>query len=167
MEGWSTVLKNVLPSLPVWLPLVSYFIFGIVCLAAAFYFYRQAKKGGEQAAPKLNNLSLTTTFIFALGSTISDLPTALPYFAGANIIASVSDSLIPQLSFIAFYNLIYISPLILMLAIRMSAGVKAQGYLVKVRNSVDWSFAHLLPPTIALIGIYLLARGIWMAGGMI
>lgn len=167
MEGWSAVLKNILPSLPSWLPVLSYFIFGIICLAAAFYFYRQAKKSGEQTAPKLSNLSLTATFVFALGSTISDLPTALPYFAGANIIASVSDSLVSQLSLLAVYNFIYISPLILMLAIRMSAGVQAQGYLIKVRNGVDWSFAHLLPPTIVFIGIYLLARGVWMAGGMI
>lgn len=167
MEGWSAVLKNILPNLPTWLPALSCFIFGMICLAAAFYFYRQAKKSGEQAAPKLSNLSLTATFVFALGSTISDLPTALPYFAGANIIASVSDGLLPRLIVLTVYNFIYISPLILMLIIRMSAGARAQGYLVKVRNGVDWSFAHLLPPTIAFIGIYLLARGVWMAGGII
>ena len=167
MEGWSAVLKNILPNLPTWLPALSYFIFGMICLAAAFYFYRQGKKSDEQAAPKLSNLSLTATFVFALGSTISDLPTALPYFAGANIIASVSDGLLPRLIVLTVYNFIYISPLILMLIIRMSAGARAQGYLVKVRNGVDWSFAHLLPPTIAFIGIYLLARGVWMAGGMI
>lgn len=167
MEGWSAVLKNILPSLPSWLPVLSYFIFGIICLAAALYFYRQGKKSGEQAAPKLSNLSLTATLIFALGSTISDLPTALPYFAGVNIIANLIDGLLPQLSLLAVYNFIYISPLILMLVIRMSAGAKAQGYLIKVHNGVDWSFAHLLPPTIVFIGVYLLARGIWMAGGMI
>lgn len=65
---------------------------------------------------------------------------------------------------IAVYNLIYISPLILMLAICMSVGTEAQNYLIKVRNNVDWSFAHILPPTLGLIGVYLLVRGIWMMG---
>lgn len=51
-----------------------------------------------------------------------------------------------------------------MLAICMSVGTEAQNYLIKVRNNVDWSFAHILPPTLGLIGVYLLVRGIWMMG---
>lgn len=166
MEGWSAILKNILPALPVWLPVPMYLIFGLACLAFAFYFYRQGKKNNAQEAPKLSSLSLTATFIFALGSTISDLPTALPYFAAANIIASLSDTLFYQLSLLALYNFIYVSPLILMLAIRMSAGARAQAYLVKVRVGIDWCFAHLLPAAIGLLGFYLLARGFWMIGGV-
>jgi cytochrome c biogenesis protein CcdA len=166
MEGWSAILKNILPTLPDWLTILMYLVFGLVCLAVAFHFYRQAKKNSEQTAPKLSNLSLTATFIFALGSTISDLPTALPFFAAANIIAGLSDAFVYQLSLLILYNFIYVSPLILMLAIRMSAGAKAQIYLTKVRQGVDWSFVHCLPPAIAALGIYLLARGCWLIGGI-
>lgn len=160
LQGWTAVLKSILPSLPAWVLPAAYIISAIACFGFAFYLYWQTRSADGKLKTAPSNLSLMATLIFAIASTLSDLPTALPYFAAVNAISGVSTDLTHQLSLLAFYNLVYISPLILMLMISVLAGTKTKASLEKVRSAVDWSFAHLLPPVIALLGAYLFAKGL-------
>lgn len=160
LQGWTAVLKSILPSLPAWVLPAAYIISAIACFGFAFYLYWQSRSADGKLKTAPSNLSLMATLIFAIASTLSDLPTALPYFAAVNAISGVSTELTHQLSLLAFYNLVYISPLILMLMISVLAGTKTKASLEKVRSAVDWSFAHLLPQVIALLGAYLFAKGV-------
>jgi cytochrome c biogenesis protein CcdA len=160
MQGWTAVLKSILPSLPAWVLPAAYIISAIVCFGFAFYFFMQGRSKDGKLKTTPSNLSLMATLIFAIASTLSDLPTALPYFAAVNAISAASSGLVHELLFLTLYNLIYISPLIVMLMIRAWAGAKAQASLEIVRRAVDWSFVHLLPPISALLGAYLFAKGL-------
>jgi cytochrome c biogenesis protein CcdA len=164
MTGWAAVINMLLPIITPWLPAVLHFVLGLICCVAAIYFFRRKRKEGKQTDPKPHSLSLTATFIFAIASTLSDLPTAIPYFAAVNIITGLGHTLFFQLCLLMLYNLVYVSPLILVLVIAMFTGAKAQPALKKVRTSIDWCLVHLLPPTIGWLGIYLIAQGIRMLG---
>ena len=164
MEGWSQILKNILPGLPEWISFSFYIVSGIVCLAIAQHLYSNAKKGDGQPYVSIGNVSLRAIFVFAIASTLSDLPTAIPYFAALDIIAHSDNGGIEKICLLLLYNLIFISPLVLLLAIKLSAGETVPGYFMKIRHGVEWCFAKLLPPLIAVFGLYLLANGIMVYG---
>jgi hypothetical protein len=162
MEGWTQILKNILPVLPVWIPILFYVIAGIACLAIAQHLRLRAKKGDGKQYVSIANLSLRTIFLFAIASTLSDLPTAIPYFVALDIIAHGDSGIIKKIGLLSLYNLIYIGPLALLLIIKMSADERVPAVFLKIRQGIEWSFAKLLPPLIALFGMYLLASGLWM-----
>ncbi len=164
MEGWSEILKNILPGLPEWIIFSFYIISGIACLAIAWHLNSKAKKGDGQPYVSIDNISLRAIFVFAIASTLSDLPTAIPYFAALDIIAHGDNGSIEKICLLLLYNVIFISPLVLLLAIKTSAGETVPAYFMKIRHGVEWCFAKLLPPLIAVFGLYLLANGIVMVG---
>jgi hypothetical protein len=129
---------------------------GLVVGAGIYAWIRAA---GGKTAPSPMNLSLPATLAFAIVSTVSDLPTAIPLFAAVNQIAATGDGTFARYGWLAFYTVVYVTPLIAMLAASLALGQRAEPTLVCVRQAVDWTFARLLPPALVLAGIALLIDG--------
>jgi cytochrome c biogenesis protein CcdA len=146
-----------LPSLPGWTVGSLEIAAGAAAIAAGIYAWRQAGKGKSAQGP--SNLSIAATFAFALVSTVSDLPTAVPYFAAASQIAAAGSDPFTRYAWLVAYNLVYVAPLVAMLALRSVLGTKAEPLLGRIRRAVDWSFAKLLPPGLVIAGAALLIDG--------
>ncbi len=157
LEGWLVLLHSLLPALPPWVPGGLEIGAGIAALAAGIYTWRQAAQG--KSTPSPSNLSLLATTAFAVVSTLSDMPTAIPYFAAASQIAASDGGALTRYSWLLIYNLIYVAPLVAMLALRVGLGDGTAAILGRVRTSVDWTVAKLLPPLLVLAGVALLGDG--------
>jgi hypothetical protein len=157
LEGWLIVIKTLLPSLPGWILGSLEMAAGAAAGAAGIDTWRRAAK--DKSAPGPSNLSTAATFAFALVSTLSDLPTAIPYFAAASQIAAAGSDPLTRYAWLVAYNMVYVAPLAAMLALRSALGANAESVLARVRRAVDWSFAKLLPPGLVIAGAALLIDG--------
>ena len=98
----------------------------------------------------------------ALGAAIMafELPTAFPYFAAIAAIAASHASVAAQLALVAVYNLLFVLPLLGILAARTVAGARGERVLQALR---DWTQRHapaVVAGTLAAIGLVLLVVGV-------
>ena len=74
---------------------------------------------------------------WALGATLAaaELPTALPYFASLAAIIGSGLDLARQIIFVAFFNVVFVAPLLAIMAVVAFGGDRAEGIL---RRGGDW-----------------------------
>jgi hypothetical protein len=152
-EGFTAAIAALLPLLPVWVPAALLIALAVVCIGFALYlwFNKAATDGGIALA---NALTLPGTAVFAVVSTLSDAPTAVPLFAAVAQLPELTDGRSGQYLWLVAYTVIYVAPLLLLLALRMALGVKADAALNRVMSVVNWSFNHLLPAVLLLAGAF-------------
>ena len=127
-------------------------------LLLAIHLMRQDKSdniGGSLGGA----LTLPATFAFAGLSTLSDAPTAVPFFAGAALIQDLAVGRIGQYLWIVAYCLVYVAPLLAMIAIRGAMQDRATSILAIVQRAIVWSFRHLFPPILLLGACWLCWTG--------
>lgn len=92
---------------------------------------------------------------FALGAGIMavELPTAFPYFAVIATIAASNSNVAAQLGLVALYNLLFILPLLGLLAARAVAGERGERLLQSMRLWVQRHAAAVLAATLSAIGL--------------
>ena len=159
IAGWATFLSQFLPLIPSWAVDVGLVVLGFSCLAAGWFMWT---KGDDKSSPLANlvRTSIIGTALYAASSTISDLPTAVPYFAAVHILAEANLSLAECGALILLYNICYVTPLAILLAIRLSGKMGVEKAFDAIRNRVDWCFARLVPPLTGCLGLYCL----WVVG---
>lgn len=159
LEGWTAFLQSLLPLLPSWIPALVEVLAGAGCLVGGIILWR--KSGSDtQSMPQISALSVWATVLFAAGSTVSDLPTAVPYFAAASQITSIAEGRLGQYFWLLIYNVIYVAPMVAMLVVRLTLRKRADGVFSAIRKGVDWAFKHLMPLLLILFGIFLLFDGV-------
>ncbi|MBG5568160.1 GAP family protein [Pseudomonas aeruginosa] len=151
LQGWTALISSVLPRLPWWSLGVSETLLGLVLLGFAIWSLKRAKTGKPFEPPK--DLSLTATVAFAVGSTVADLSSALPYFAAVNRIAAELQGFTMQAATLAWYNLLYVAPLIVLVAAReLLSAERSEKLFGRITGGINWAFAKLLPPVILIGG---------------
>lgn len=154
VEGWTAVLAALVPLLPAWALGTALVVAGLSCIGFALWSW--IKPGGRNGAmPLSDRLTLPATAAFAVASTFADAPTAVPYFAAATLAPLLAEGRVGEYLWLVLYCLIYVAPLILLLALRVWFGDRAERSLGRVRTAVDWSFRYLLPPVSVVVGIWL------------
>jgi hypothetical protein len=143
LAGWTALMSRLLPLLPPWAPGTLLLAAGLACLAAGAWAWGRA---GAGAPLRASTLSVGATLMLAAGSTLSDLPTAVPYLAAAPQVARLAGGAGGQAAWLALYNLVYVAPLLAMLGARLALGVRAEAFSEGVTRAVEWAFARLLPP---------------------
>jgi hypothetical protein len=158
VEGWTAVLASLLPLMPVWLIAGLLIAAGVVGIAIALWMITRAISSSA-TMPLSDKLTLKATALFAMGSTLADAPTAFPFFAAAGQVHLLADARVGQYALVLVYCLIYVAPLLLLLGLRVWLGDRSLAALDRVKSAVDWSFRHLLPPLLVLIGAWLIWLG--------
>ena len=155
LEGWAAILKQIIPLIPPWAIDIGLVLLGITCLGAAWFMWRDS---ANSAAPILDIIrsSAMGTALFAASSTISDLPTALPYFAAVHILAEAKLASAETAVLLVAYNLCYVLPLALLLGVKISGGERIDQGFENIKKWVDWSFRYLVPPLTACLGLFCL-----------
>jgi cytochrome c biogenesis protein CcdA len=99
---------------------------------------------------------------FALGAGIMafELPTAFPYFAAIAAIAASGHSVAAQLALVALYNLLFVLPLVGILAAKTLAGALGERTLQSLRDWTQRNAPAVVAATLAAIGLACLGFGV-------
>jgi len=150
-EGWTAAIASLRPMLPEWVPGALLLVVAVVCIGFASRLWTSPPKAG--AGTKLAKaLTLSGTAVFAIVSTLSDLPTAVPLFAAVAQLQVLADGRLGQYAWLTGYTLVYVAPLLLLLGLRVALGMRADAALARVLSGVEWGFRHLLPPVLLIAG---------------
>jgi cytochrome c biogenesis protein CcdA len=97
-----------------------------------------------------------------LGATITavELPTAFPYFAAIAAIAAADASLGAQLALVGAYNVLFVLPIVGVLAALALAGERGERVLGSMRGWTERNAPAVLAGTLAAIGVACLAVGL-------
>ena len=89
-----------------------------------------------------------------------ELPTAVPYFAAVAAILGAHGGTAAQVILVGIYNLAFVLPLLLVIAVRAWAGREAAGALVRMRRWLGCRAGAILASVLAAAGAGLLGLGI-------
>jgi cytochrome c biogenesis protein CcdA len=155
LAGWATVLAQFLPLIPAWVLDVGLVILGVSCLIGAWYMWVNAANSSSPMVDLIRT-SVLGTALYAASSTVSDLPTAVPYFAVVHVLAEAKTPLVMSGALLVLYNFCYVAPLALLLLVRLNGKAGVDKVFSKIKSVVDWSFSRLVPPLTGLLGLYCL-----------
>jgi cytochrome c biogenesis protein CcdA len=101
-------------------------------------------------------------FVFGVGSTLSDLPTAFPLLALIGKLVEARIPLVAMLLILFLYVLIYVLPLIVLYAVYQKKREQTHRLAVWFQKSIVWFNRYLLPPLLMAAGAWILYDG-WIS----
>ncbi len=118
------------------------------------------EKDKASARRKVISVAPLSLVFLGIGATISELTTALPYFAYLTILFSYQPSLLVACSLLVLYNILYSLPLIILYIIYVKAEAQFTRLYMAMKKFIG-TWAEILGPTLAaIIGIALGGYGI-------
>lgn len=160
LEGWTAFFRYAAPLIPDWGLPAGEIALGLAVAGAALWAWRKARRGAPFSPPA--EMTISATIMFAIVSTVADFSSALPYFAAVNQLASSSASKLLQYGAIGWYNLIYVTPLIMLISAKLILSTEGSAAVFgRARTIIDWCFEKLLPPLMVLASAGLIVDGIW------
>lgn len=137
---------------------VCYLILGSQLKAMKEEFFCTAKSEAnaeEQAAKKIKSVSPAALIALGTGATISELSTALPYFAFLAILLNYQLTFLQVTFILAVYNMIYTALLMILYFIYKKSRSKFDRFYEIIKTQMT-KWADILAPAIAgLIGVFL------------
>ena len=100
-----------------------------------------------------------TSILVGAGIMAVELPTALPYFAVIAAVTSSGRSLTMQVALVLLFNLVFVAPLLAVLAVRQLAGARGRSWLTATRERLDRHADALVPALVLLVAVILVAIG--------
>lgn len=127
-------------------------LIGLLLLWAAL-----ASRNGKASEDKTPERELTPTFCFGYGAIINfiGVPFALPYFAAVDQILKANLSVELSITAIAFYNLAYALPFLLVVILVAVTGESSKPILDKIRDLLVGLVDRFMPVILFLLGIAL------------
>lgn len=145
VAGWAELVLAFKSRIQPWMVFACWLVLALGCLLGAIFLWRRPPMGEGKSVKQPSSLALIGVFLFALGSTISDMPTALPYFGAIPIMVATGATMAGLVAWLAFYSLIYVSPLIFLLCYRLIAYKQFEPLVGKIHGFMDWSIRRLSP----------------------
>lgn len=129
-------------------------LIGLLLLWAAL-----ASRNGKASEDKNPERELTPTYCFGYGAIINfiGVPFALPYFAAMDQILKANLSVELSLTAIAFYNLAYALPFLLVVILVAVTGESSKPILDKINNLLIGLVDRFMPVILFLLGLALFA----------
>lgn len=113
-----------------------------------------------QISKKIKSVSPFSLFILGVVATITELTTALPYFAFLAVLLNYELSLLSVVIILFIYNFIYSSPLMILYYIyRMKQDLFERFYLFIKEKMEKWSVV-IMPFVFGLIGMFTIVHSI-------
>ena len=132
---------------------------GVVVLVVAVVLWRSRSGGDDEPSARR---SYTRASAFALGAGIMafELPTAFMYFGVISAILAAHPAAPIQFALVVAYNVLFIAPLIALLAIRRWGGTRVDRWIASAETRVRYVGQLALSGVAALAGTALLAIGL-------
>jgi cytochrome c biogenesis protein CcdA len=113
------------------------FLIGLILLIAGFRL-KISNSANREKHPK--KLTLDRTFLLGMAMTIVEFPTALPYLAAIEQIARAKLDLVSIMGLLGLYNLVFVSPLIMLVIIYIIFQQQSTRVLHRINRSIAiWS----------------------------
>ncbi len=132
---------------------------GVLLLCVATTAWLMRDRVADQVA-KPRNPRARSSFAIGAGIMAFELPTALPYFAAIATIAASHRSIVVQLGLIGLYNLLFVLPLVGILAARTLAGARGERVLQSMRGWVQRNAPAVVAGTLGAIGLACVVFGV-------
>jgi len=138
-------------------------LIGLLCLWAAL-----ASRHGKASKEKNPSAQLTPAYCFGFGAIVNftGVPFALPYFAAINQILKANLSVDSSLMLLAFYNIAYTLPFLMVPILIALIGEAGRPFLEKVSNQLTVIVDRFMPVLLLLLGVALIgdALAYWIMG---
>jgi cytochrome c biogenesis protein CcdA len=128
----------------------------LVALAAGLWF---ARTRIARRVIRNEQVIQRTSILVGAGIMAVELPTALPYFAVIAAVAGSGRAVTTQVGLILLFNLVFVAPLLAVLAIRQLAGTRGVDWLVATRERLERHAELLVPALVLLVAVILVAVG--------
>lgn len=158
--GPGALLAGALAAPPDWLRAVGAVV-GATMFTAGVVLWRRGVRLGF--GTRLADGDPRLAFKIGVVATLGDIPTAAPYYGAVAVLAGSGLSQAAQLGALGAYNLIYLAPVLIVLALRLAAGSRADPLLDAVRGTVERLAGPLLICVLVLGGAGLVADAVWAA----
>ncbi len=145
VSGWVEAAAAMRPWIKPWMMIKFWLALALGSFVGAVILWRRPAATESKEAKPPTTAALVGVFLFALSSTLSDLPTALPYFGAIPIMVATETNFLGLLAWLAFYSLIYVSPLIVLLYFRQMAHKQFEPLVGSINRSMDWAIRRLTP----------------------
>jgi cytochrome c biogenesis protein CcdA len=134
-------------------------IAGVVVLVAAAVLWRRRRSLARRELPSPSPDGKSALW---LGITIGaiELPTAFPYYAVIAAVVGSGFGPLRQLIVLALYNVAFVLPLLLMIAILIAAPHRAAAILTRAREWLQRRWPALLAGLALIVGLFVLTLGI-------
>ncbi len=134
-------------------------VIGVAMIAAAVYLWRNRERLSSREMPDFEPKGKSS---WVLGATITavELPTAFPYFAV--IAAVVGQDLDPARTVVVLvlFNVCFILPLLVIIAILTFAGNRAAKVLAAIRDFLQRRWPYLVSALALVAGIFVVVLGV-------
>jgi cytochrome c biogenesis protein CcdA len=152
VSGWVEAAAAIRPWIKPWMAIAFWLAFALGSFVGAVILWRRPAATEGKEAKQPTSAALVGVFLFALSSTLSDLPTAFPYFGAIPIMVATEANFLGLLAWLAFYSLIYVSPLIILLCFRQMAHNQFEPLVGSINSSMDWAIRRLTPALLVPLG---------------
>jgi cytochrome c biogenesis protein CcdA len=125
---------------------------GVLLIAAAAFVWVRRNRLSQRGLPKVDSERRSSAW---LGLTISviELPTAFPYFAAIAAIVGSGFDVVRQLGLLILFNVCFVLPLLVIIAILTLAPERSERVLGRARNFMERRWPHILAVLILIVGI--------------
>jgi cytochrome c biogenesis protein CcdA len=126
---------------------------GAIMIAAGVLLIVSRERLRRREAPATQRSSRSG---LALGAAITavELPTAFPYFAAIAAIVGSDANVVEQLVLLAVFNVAFLAPVLVILAVLTAAGERAAPLLARLARSLQRNWP-------VIVGALLLVAGVW------
>jgi cytochrome c biogenesis protein CcdA len=145
VSGWVEAAAAIRPWIKPWMAITFWLVLALGSFVGAVILWRRPAAAASKEPKQPTSAALVGVFLFALSSTLSDLPTAIPYFGAIPIMVATGTSFLGLLAWLALYSLIYVSPLIVLLCFRQMAHKQFEPLVGSINRSMDWAIRRLAP----------------------
>jgi cytochrome c biogenesis protein CcdA len=132
-------------------------LIGLALLIAGFSF-ESSPQADQEKRPK--KLTPDRTFLLGMAMTILEFPTALPYLAAIEQIARAKLAIFSLMGVLALYNLVFVSPLIMLLGIYMLFHRQSTILLHRINRAIAIWSPKILRTLLLGLGILLIVDSI-------
>lgn len=150
---------------------------GVVLCAAAGYLVQSARinslkkrlqekdnsmeeKDQKAVAQKIKSVTPLGLIILGVAATISELATALPYFAFLAILFNFNLPFVQILVLLIVYNIVYSLPLIVLYFVYVKAQSKFDQFYVYIKNKIAKWASATAPAAVGGIGLFLILHAL-------
>jgi cytochrome c biogenesis protein CcdA len=131
---------------------------GVGLLVVAVVLWLERKRVARRLSGNQGRID-RSSFLVGAGIMAAELPTAFPFFAAIAAILASGKSVAMQIGALALYCVVFVVPLLAILAIRLLARERGIRWLERLRADLDKRLAVLLPGLVLVAAIILVALG--------
>jgi cytochrome c biogenesis protein CcdA len=100
-----------------------------------------------------------SAFLVGVGIVTIEFPTAFPYFAAIAVIVDSAKNVSIQISLLMVFDVVFVAPLLAILAVRSLARDRGRGWLERLRAGIEERLAVLLPGFVLVAAVALVLLG--------